>query len=216
MLFQEGRERLTLWERELEYSSYQELKAAAKSCTQCRLREDCRQVVFGVGHTKTPLLLVGEGPGEDEDLQGEPFVGRAGKLLDRILEAAEIKRDAIYITNVVKCRPKGNRTPTVAEIKECLPYLYWEIQLIQPSIIVPLGATAFKGLLDPEGSIMKSRGQWVRKKTYSFLPTYHPAALLRDPSKKKPVWEDFLQIKKAYEKSLNKEQGGKEEPLTLW
>lgn len=202
MLFPVKKEPLSLWKTEQKYSSYQEVKRDCLECTKCHLRENCRQVVFGVGNPKAHLLFVGEGPGKEEDMLGEPFVGRAGKLLDGILEAAAIDREQVYITNVVKCRPKGNRTPTISEIKECLPYLYWEIQLIKPAIIVPLGATAFKGLLDPNGSIMQSRGQWFKRDDYYFLPTYHPAALLRDTRKKRPVWEDFLKIKKAYQRYL--------------
>lgn len=184
----------------IEYTSYDDLKRNCLECARCQLRNHCQQVVFGAGNTSADLLFVGEGPGLQEDIEGEPFVGTAGKLLNTILHAAEIKREEVYITNVVKCRPKGNRTPTLSEMKGCIDYLYWEIELIRPGIIVPLGAVALKGLLDPKGSITRSRGQWAKRGDYYLLPTYHPAALLHDEKKKRPAWMDFLKIKKAYER----------------
>lgn len=185
---------------EVEYESYDHLKSNCLSCNHCKLRQDCQQVVFGVGNTSADLLFVGEGPGEKEDIEGEPFVGTAGKLFNKILHAVELKREEVYITNVVKCRPRRNRTPTLLEMKGCLDYLYWEIQWIRPGIIVPLGAVAFKGLIDPNGSITRSRGKWFKRGEYYLLPTYHPAALLHDERKKRPVWMDFLKIKKAYDR----------------
>lgn len=204
MLFMEGSSKYV---PQVEYESYEELKEACLSCTQCHLRRGCSQVVFGVGSRDAHLLFVGEGPGEQEDREGIPFVGPAGKLLDRILEAAGIERDEVYITNVVKCRPLKNRTPTLQEMKGCIDYLYQEIEQIKPVIIVPLGAVALKGLLDPGGSIVRMQGEWLKREGYYFLPTYHPAALLHDERKKRPVWMDFLKIKRAskrYQEILRK------------
>ncbi|MDI3281129.1 MAG: uracil-DNA glycosylase [Bacillota bacterium] len=170
----------------------------AKSCHRCSLRGGCRQVVFGEGNPAATLMLVGEGPGEQEDLQGRPFVGPAGQLLDRILAAIGLTRREVYIANIVKCRPPGNRIPLDAEMEACLPLLRSQIRLIKPRLIVCLGATATRGLLDRNLRITQVRGQWFQRDGISYLPTYHPAALLRDPSKKREVWEDFKAVRAAY------------------
>ncbi len=174
------------------------LKTSALSCTRCNLRSSCSKVVFGEGNADARLLLVGEAPGADEDRLGIPFVGRAGKLLDRILEAASIKREEIYITNVVKCRPPSNRLPVQSETAACLPHLKEQIELIEPEIIVCLGALATRTLIDKNASISRSRGTWHEKGGCRIIATFHPAALLRDPGKKKYVWEDFKEIVKYY------------------
>jgi len=176
----------------------EELKKNSLACTLCSLRSGCRQVVFGKGSPNARLMLVGEGPGADEDRIGIPFVGRAGKLLDRILEAAKIKSDEVYITNVVKCRPPANRLPFQPEIDACLPYLKEQTELIDPEMIVCLGALATRTLIDKNASITRSRGQWHEKDGRRVIATFHPAALLRDPGKKKYVWEDFKEIVKYY------------------
>ena len=176
----------------------EELEKTSLACTLCDLRSGCRQVVFGAGNPRASLMLVGEGPGADEDRLGIPFVGRAGKLLDRILEAAGIKRDEIYITNVVKCRPPANRLPFQPEVDSCLPYLKKQIELIGPRLIVCLGALATRTLIDKNASITRSRGQWHENDGRLIIATFHPAALLRDPGKKKFVWEDFKEIIKYY------------------
>jgi len=175
-----------------------ELEKTSLACALCSLRSGCRQVVFGTGNPRARLMLVGEGPGADEDRLGIPFVGRAGNLLDRILEAAGIKREEVYITNVVKCRPPANRLPFQPEVDSCLPHLKKQIELINPKLIVCLGALATRTLIDKNASITRSRGQWYEKDGRRMIATFHPAALLRDPGKKKYVWEDFKEIIKYY------------------
>jgi DNA polymerase len=142
--------------------------------------------------------MVGEGPGADEDRIGIPFVGKAGQLLDKILQAANILRDDIFITNVVKCRPPGNRLPLQPEVEACIPYLRQQIDLIDPEIIVCLGSLATKNLIDRKAAITRMRGKWHTIGGRKVIATFHPAALLRDPSRKKDVWEDFKQIMKIY------------------
>ena len=210
MLF-DKREQLDLFNSrpEKRYNSLSELKDIALDCSRCGLREGCTQVVFGSGNKNADLMFVGEGPGKDEDLQGTPFVGKAGQLLDKILEAAEINKEEVYISNIVKCRPPGNRKPTKQEMKTCLWILAQEIKIISPKLIVPLGSTALKGLLDAQGKITKVRGDWVERNGKYFLPTFHPAALLRDEMKKAPVWKDFRKLKKAYNKYLRLKAEGK-------
>lgn len=158
-------------------------------------------MVFGEGDFSTRLLLVGEGPGADEDRIGRPFVGRAGQLLDRILEAADIRREDVYITNVVKCRPPSNRLPFQPEVDACLPYLQAQIELINPEMILCLGALATRTLIDKKAAITKVRGQWREKDGRRIIATFHPAALLRDPAKKKPAWEDIKEVMAIYHKS---------------
>lgn len=183
------------------------LKEDALSCTRCALRKGCRQVVFGEGNPNAHLMMVGEGPGSDEDRLGMPFVGRAGQLLDRILEAAQIKRQEIYITNVVKCRPTGNRLPLQPEVDSCLCFLQEQIKIINPEIVICLGALATRTLIDKDASITRSRGNWYKFGTRLYMATFHPAALLRDPGKKKYVWEDFKQIVKVCNSDDNGGQG---------
>jgi len=174
------------------------LRKICLDCSGCDLRSTCRQVVFGVGNPYARLMLIGEGPGGDEDRLGEPFVGRAGQLLDRILEAVSLKREEIYIANVVKCRPPGNRLPVQKEIDACLPYLYKQIELINPEIILCLGSLAARTLIDKSISITRQRGLWHQRNNRFYMATFHPAALLRDPGKKKFVWEDIKQVIKKY------------------
>ena len=193
MFWEEKSEPKTLFQTS-EKKSWDEVKREARECRRCHLREGCKQVVFGVGSTSTSLMLIGEGPGAQEDELGEPFVGKAGQLLDRILEAIDLKREEVYISNIVKCRPPQNRQPTPAEMEVCLPWLREELRIIRPKVIVLLGATAYKGLIDPNGRITRERGKWIERKNTKIMPTYHPAALLRDPNKKVPVWEDFQSI----------------------
>ncbi len=182
-----------------------QLKEEALSCRRCSLRQGCRQVVFGVGNPNARLMLVGEGPGSDEDRQGEPFVGRAGQLLNRILQAAKMNRDDVYIANVVKCRPPNNRLPVQPEIDACLPYLQKQIELIDPELVICLGSLATKSLIDKNASITRSRGCWRKIGSRRYMATFHPAALLRDPGKKKLVWDDFKEVIKAYN---NPDNGG--------
>ncbi len=181
-----------------EINQLEQLKEVCLDCSKCELRKGCSQVVFGDGSRTARLMMVGEGPGADEDKAGIPFVGRAGQLLDRILEAAEIDRKTIYITNIVKCRPPGNRLPLQLEVDSCLPYLKKQIELINPEVLVCLGGLATKTLIDKNAAITRTRGKWHEIDGRRVMATFHPAALLRDPSKKKDVWEDFKQIMKLY------------------
>ncbi|OPZ73191.1 MAG: Uracil DNA glycosylase superfamily protein [Firmicutes bacterium ADurb.Bin456] len=177
-----------------------ELQERAAECTRCHLRGGCTRVVFGEGNPGAGLMLIGEGPGADEDRLGRPFVGKAGQLLDKILGAVGLDRFThTYIANVVKCRPPGNRAPLAQEAGQCLPWLYRQIELVSPGIIVLMGASALQFLIDPRARITGMRGRWlVSKSGIKIMPTYHPAALLRDTRKKRPVWEDFQQIKEAF------------------
>lgn len=187
------------FEQELQrYETVAALGEFARGCERCGLRAGCRGVVFGEGPEDAGLVLIGEGPGANEDLQGRPFVGRAGELLDRILAAAGFRREDVYISNVVLCRPPGNRTPAEDEIAACRPYLQRRLELLRPRVIVALGATAVRALVHPRARVTQVRGQWQRRGSAWVMPTYHPAALLRDPSKKRPVWEDFQQVRDVY------------------
>lgn len=180
-------------------SELDKLKAQVHQCTQCSLHRGKTHYVFGEGSPKAELMFIGEGPGQDEDLSGRPFVGRAGQLLTKIIAAMKLDRQDVYIANVVKCRPPNNRAPTPEEAHACMPYLQQQIQLIHPKIIVLLGATAASHLLGHKVPISKARGQWteVRLNTgdaFKTMPTYHPAALLRNPNLKKDVWEDMKKV----------------------
>ncbi|MGI6084982.1 MAG: uracil-DNA glycosylase [Acetivibrionales bacterium] len=168
-------------------------------CHRCALHENRRNVVIGRGYVKqAPILFVGEGPGEQEDIQGEAFVGRAGKLLDILLDALEIKPEDYYIANVVKCRPPNNRIPARDEVEACMPWLRYQFSVINPSIVVCLGSTAAKAIIDNDAKITQIRGNWIDKQgKILIMPTYHPAAVLRDIRKR----EDFyLDMKKVREK----------------
>ncbi len=167
------------------------LRTRVTACRKCSLRAGCKQVVFGEGDSDSDLMLIGEAPGADEDRLGRPFVGRSGKLLDRILEACGLSRERAYITNIVKCRPPGNRTPRPEEREVCIPYLKAQVRLIRPRVMVTLGAAATQGLIDPRARITQMRGTWQSWQGIRVMPTFHPAALLRDPSKKAPTWHDM-------------------------
>ncbi len=171
-----------------------ELKQQVRDCTACKLRAGCTQTVFGVGDEKAEWLFVGEGPGadEDEDAQGEPFVGQAGKLLDNMLLAIKLKRGKnVYIANIVKCRPPGNRNPEVDEIAACMPYLQRQIELIKPKLIVALGKTAATALLGRDAALGSLRGTLHDYRGIPLLITYHPAYLLRSPMEKAKAWQDL-------------------------
>lgn len=174
------------------------LEKDCRACRRCGLRSGCHQVVFGGGHPRARLMLVGEGPGADEDRQGIPFVGAAGKLLSRILEASDLNREELYITNIVKCRPPRNRLPDADEVASCLPHLKEQIRLIDPPLIVCLGALATRTMIGGKNTLTRLRGQWYEIEGRRYMPTFHPAALLRDSSKKRPVWEDFKEIALSY------------------
>lgn len=179
------------------------LRDRVQACVQCpNLAASRHNIVFGVGNIDSPLMFVGEAPGADEDEQGEPFVGKAGQLLTKIIETMALKRGDVYIANILKCRPDtpgqayGNRKPTPDEMATCIPYLHEQIDLIKPKVLVALGATAVEGLLGKTGGITKLRGNWQTYRGIPLMPTYHPAYLLRNQalSEKRRVWEDMLQV----------------------
>ncbi len=165
-------------------------------CTRCRLHKGRKNIVFGVGNMNADLMFVGEGPGADEDEQGEPFVGRAGQLLNNMISAMGLKREDVYIANVVKCRPPGNRTPEKDECDICSPFLLRQIETIQPKVIVALGAVAAKNLLAMNDSMANLRGRWYDFRGSKLAVTYHPAYLLRDPRQKKETWKDLQMVMK--------------------
>jgi uracil-DNA glycosylase len=168
------------------------LKQQVQECAACKLRAGCTQTVFGVGDEKAEWLFVGEGPGADEDAQGEPFVGQAGKLLDNMLAAIKLKRGSnVYIANVVKCRPPDNRTPEADEVAQCLPYLQRQIELIKPRLIVALGKTAATALLGRDATLGSLRGSIHEYHGVPLIITYHPAYLLRSPAEKAKAWQDL-------------------------
>ena len=176
----------------------EDLGAFARGCTRCGLRAGCTNVVFGEGDAHARVCLIGEGPGATEDELARPFVGRAGELLDRILDAAGFRRQDVHISNVVLCRPPGNRTPEDAEVAACRPYLRRRLELIDPSIVVLLGSTPLRALIDGKARITQERGRWYRLEGRWVLPTYHPAYLLRNPSAKKDAWDDFQMVRELH------------------
>jgi uracil-DNA glycosylase len=166
-------------------------------CTRCRLHSQGRtQIVFGVGNPQADLMFVGEAPGADEDVQGIPFGGRAGQLLTKIIEAIGLTRDDVYIANVIKCRPPGNRNPEQDEVNTCEPFLYRQIDIIKPKVIVALGTFAAKALLQSTDPISRLRGRTYDYRGAKLIPTFHPAYLLRNPSSKREVWEDMKVARK--------------------
>jgi uracil-DNA glycosylase len=177
----------------------EQLREAVAGCQACGLRAGCRGVVFGEGAPGARLAFIGEGPGAEEDRLLRPFVGAAGQLLDKILAASGFDRTLnAYIMNVVKCRPPGNRVPTPEEREACRPNLAAQLRILQPPIVVLLGATALQAMIDPEARITRLRGQWIQKDGVWYMPTYHPAALLRDPAKKKETWHDMKLVIDKY------------------
>jgi uracil-DNA glycosylase len=181
------------------------LAEEVKGCTRCSLHATRKQTVFSRGTGSSGLMFIGEGPGEEEDNQGLPFVGPAGQLLDRMIGAMKIDRDAVYVCNIVKCRPPRNRKPELDEMQRCMPYLDEQITLLEPKVIVALGATAVQGLLGTSEGITRLRGQWklYRGRT-PVMPTFHPAFLLRQPGSKREVWQDLQEVMRMLtEGSLN-------------
>ncbi len=180
-----------------------QLNTACNNCQSCELGRTRTNIVVGRGNINAPILLVGEGPGEQEDLQGLPFVGAAGQLLDTLLEALMFKPDDYYIANVVKCRPPGNRAPTDSEAEKCLPFLRNQVALIRPKIIVCLGSTAARYVISRDVKITQVRGQWIERKGYWIMPTFHPAALLRDQSKKVLMFRDIKEVRNKVHKIID-------------
>jgi len=179
----------------LNAGSLEELRAAIGDCRRCKLCSGRTNLVIGVGNPRAKLMFVGEGPGRDEDLQGEPFVGRAGQLLtDIITKGMGLKREDVYICNVVKCRPPENRNPEPDEVAACEPFLKKQIEIVRPDIIVALGKFAVQTLLQSKVPISKLRGNWSSYHGIKLMPTFHPAYLLRNPAEKKLVWEDIKKV----------------------
>jgi DNA polymerase len=191
------------------------VRERVSACTKCaHLACSRTQTVFGVGNPDADLMFIGEAPGVDEDQQGEPFVGRAGQLLTRILKAMNFDREDVYIANILKCRPDmpagsfGNRPPTPKEMQTCRPYLVEQIDIIQPSVLVALGAVAVEGLLGTRAAMRELRGRWHTYNSIPLMITYHPAYLLRNqaPSEKRKVWEDMLQVLERLERPISERQ----------
>jgi len=172
------------------------LQTRVSNCTLCELHTSRTQTVFGVGNKNADLLVIGEAPGRDEDLQGEPFVGRAGQLLTAMLAAIGLQRDEVYIANILKCRPPNNRDPLPAEVQSCRAYLHRQIELMQPGVILAVGRVAAQLLLDTDTGIGKLRGQQHSYEGIPLIVSYHPAYLLRKPSEKRKSWQDLLQLKR--------------------
>jgi DNA polymerase len=175
--------------------TFEQIHAEIGACTRCPLHLERTHVVHTEGNRKARLMFVGEAPGADEDIQSRPFVGRAGQLLTKIIEAIGLKREQVLIGNVNRCRPPGNRAPTTEEATTCKPYLLREIAIVQPEVIVVLGNTAMKNLLDTREGITRLRGRFQDFKGIKVMPTFHPAYLLRDPTKKRETWEDLKMVR---------------------
>ena len=184
--------------------NWETLEGACLNCQKCDLWRTRTNVVIGKGNKNADIMFIGEGPGEQEDLQGYPFVGPAGQLLDKMLGAINLRIDDVYIANVVKCRPPHNRDPKEEEQQACMNYLRYQFKLVEPKIVVCLGRIAAQAIIDKDFRITRQRGQWFERKGYWFTATYHPSALLRDAEKKRPAWEDFKSIRNKYEELKNK------------
>jgi len=182
-------------------SEWEELINECEKCEKCSLSKRRTTVVVGEGNINAEIMFVGEAPGADEDATGRPFIGKAGQLLDTALKSLGINRENCYIANICKCRPENNRVPHDDEAFSCLPFLERQISLISPKIIVCMGATPLKYLIDKKAQITKLRGQWISKDNHLFMPTFHPAALLRDETKKLPFWEDLKKVRDKVYKS---------------
>lgn len=179
----------------------EEIRADIGNCTRCPLHEGRTKIVHSTGNQQADLMFVGEAPGADEDAQGTPFVGRSGQLLNKIIESIGLKREDVFVGNINRCRPPGNRTPTLPEAKTCKPFLLREIAVVRPKVIVVLGNTACQNLLETKVGITKLRGEFQDYFGVSVMPTFHPAYLLRDPSKKREVWEDMKKVRDFLNKS---------------
>lgn len=192
---------LDSWDKGAAVETLDMIRADLGACQRCKLHKRRRHIVFGAGNPQAKLVFVGEGPGYEEDVQGQPFVGQAGQLLTRILRAIGLAREDVYICNIIKCRPPGNRNPEPDEIAACIPFLRRQLKAIGPSLICALGTFAAQTLLGTDTPISRLRGRFYIYEGIQLLPTYHPAFLLRNPSKKPDVWEDMQKLQKAYEKA---------------
>lgn len=176
------------------FETWEELEASIIGCKKCKLCNNRNNIVFGTGNKNAKIMFIGEGPGADEDKEGIPFVGKAGKLMNMAFDGIGINREDVYIANIVKCRPPSNRNPEDDEAASCLDYLRNQVMLVKPKIIVLLGSVALKNILGKEYGITASRGKWVERKGIWYMPTWHPAALLRDDSKKIEFWQDLKEV----------------------
>ncbi len=182
------------------YNSFEELRADCMQCNKCRLGDTRTNLVFGVGNPKAKVLFIGEGPGEQEDLKGEPFVGRSGQLLDKMLSAVGLSRaENIYIANMVKCRPPQNRDPKPDEQDICMEWLREQVRLIQPKIIVCLGRISAQRIISPDFKVTKEHGEFIERNGVLLMGTFHPAALLRNPNNKPAAFDDFLKLRDKLE-----------------
>ena len=188
-----------LWQQS---ASLKELNGHICNCQQCPLGASRTKFVFGIGNPGATLMVIGEAPGADEDAQGEPFVGRAGQLLNKILEAVKFKREEVYIANILKCRPPNNRRPNPSEVEQCEPYLWRQIELIKPAIILCLGLTAAQTLLRTNSSMGNLRTSTHSYRNIPVIVTYHPAALLRNPGWKRPTWEDVQRLRTMHDELI--------------
>ena len=185
------------------FDNWEELESSIIDCEKCNLCKSRKNIVFGTGNKNADILFIGEGPGADEDSQGIPFVGKAGQLMNKAFDALEITRENVYIANIVKCRPPQNRVPLEEEALSCMDYLRNQVKLVDPKIIVFLGSTALKNVLGKDKSITQMRGKWIEQGKISYMPTWHPAALLRDENKKIEFFKDLkLVVNKAKEDNL--------------
>lgn len=180
------------------YENWEELENSIINCNKCKLCNNRTNIVFGTGNKQATVMFIGEGPGADEDREGIPFVGKAGKLMNMAFDGVGIIRDEVYIANIVKCRPPSNRNPEKEEADACLDYLRNQVMLVKPKIIVLLGSVALKNILGNEYGITSSRGKWIEQKGILYMPTWHPAALLRDENKKIDFWKDLKQVVERY------------------
>lgn len=178
----------------------EQLKNTILNCTKCELHKSRNKAIWGEGNVNADILLIGEAPGADEDMTGRPFVGKSGKLLDKILGACGFSREEhVFLSNIIRCRPPANRVPSDEETKACIPYLFEQIELVDPKIIITLGATALKRLFkDDSLRITKLRGNWIEWNGRLVMPVFHPSALLRNPSLKRETWEDFKKVISKY------------------
>lgn len=186
------------------YETLEEINEEVKKCTKCGLCENRINTVFADGNPNAKVMFIGEGPGADEDKQGVPFVGKAGQLMNQAFKGLGIDRSKIYIANIVKCRPPRNRTPLKNEANACLDYLRNQVLLVKPEIVVLMGNTALKNILGEQYGITSSRGKWIEKKGIKYMPTFHPAALLRDDTKKIDFWNDLKLVLEECEGNLEK------------
>ena len=180
------------------YDNWEELEKSIVNCQKCKLCQNRNHIVFGEGNKEADLMLIGEGPGADEDMQGLPFVGKAGQLMNKAFQGLALNRKEVYITNIVKCRPPSNRVPEADEATACLDYLRNQVMLVKPKIIVLMGSTALKNVLGKEYGITSARGKWIEQKGIRYMSTWHPAALLRDETKKIDFIKDLKLMLQEY------------------